>query len=96
MQRTIGAASSAGSRATTRVRGDDEPDISWDRPELERLFERLVDEFELEERSAALDRKLTLIGETTTTLLTLVQSRRTYVVELAIVLSILIEAIAGL
>lgn len=93
LQRTIGAALSAHSRATTRVQADDEPDISWDHPELERLFERLVDEFELEERSAALDRKLTLTGETTTTLLTLVQARRTYVVELAIVLLILIEVV---
>jgi len=93
LQRTIGAALSARSRATTRVQADDKPDILWDHPELERLFERLVDEFELEERSAALDRKLTLIGETTTTLLTLVQSRRTYVVELAIVLLILIEVV---
>jgi len=84
---------SARSRATTRVQADDKPDILWDHPELERLFERLVDEFELEERSAALDRKLTLIGETTTTLLTLVQARRTYVVELAIVLLILIEVV---
>jgi len=95
LQRTIGAALSARSRATTRVQADDKPDILWDHPELERLFERLVDEFELEERSAALDRKLTLIGETTTTLLTLVQARRTYVVELAIVLLILIEVIKG-
>lgn len=95
LQRTIGTALSARSRATNRVQADDKPDILWDHPELERLFERLVDEFELEERSAALDRKLALIGETTTTLLTLVQSRRTYVVEIAIVLLILIEVIKG-
>ncbi|MCX8102440.1 MAG: RMD1 family protein [Geminicoccaceae bacterium] len=95
LQRTIGAALSARSRATARVQADDKPDILWDHPELERLFERLVDEFELEERSAALDRKLTLIGEATTTLLTLIQSRRTYVVEIAIVLLILIEVVKG-
>lgn len=95
LQRTIGAALSARSRATTRVQADDKPDLLWDHPELERLFERLVDEFELVERSAALDRKLALIGEATTTLLTLVQSRRTYVVEIAIVLLILIEVVKG-
>ncbi|MCL6607189.1 MAG: RMD1 family protein [Geminicoccaceae bacterium] len=95
LQRTIGAALSARSRATTRVQADGKPDLLWDHPELERLFERLVDQFELEERSAALDRKLGLIGETTTTFSTLVQARRTYLVELAIVLLILIEVVKG-
>lgn len=93
LQRTIGAALSARSRATARVQADDKPDLLWDHPELERLFGRLVDEFELVERSQALDRKLALIGEASTTLLTLVQSRRTYVVEIAIVLLILVEVL---
>lgn len=93
LQRTIGAALAARSRATARVQADDKPDLLWDRPELERLFARLVDELELVERSQALDRKLALIGEASTTLLTLVQSRRTWVVELAIVLLILVEVV---
>jgi|DewCreStandDraft_4_1066084.scaffolds.fasta_scaffold00812_13 uncharacterized Rmd1/YagE family protein len=95
LQRTIGAALSARSRTTARVQADDKPDLLWDHPDLERLFARLVDELELVERSQALDRKLALVGEASTTLLTLVQSRRTYVVEIAIVLLILLEVIKG-
>jgi uncharacterized Rmd1/YagE family protein len=91
--RTVGQALAARSRATTRVQADDKPDLLWDHPELERLYERLVDEFELKERSAALDRKLTLIGEATTTLLSLVDSRRALVLEVAIVVLILVEVI---
>lgn len=91
--RTVGAALAARSRATARVQADDRPDLLWDHPELERLFERLVDEFELVQRSAALDRKLALIGETTTTLLSLVEARRSLVLEVAIVVLILIEVI---
>ncbi len=95
LQRTIGAALSARSRTTARVQADDKPDLLWDHPDLERLFARLVDELELVERSQALDRKLALVGEASTTLLTLLQSRRTYVVEIAIVLLILLEVIKG-
>lgn len=91
--RTVGEALAARSRATARVQADDKPDLLWDHPELERLFERLVDEFELVERSAALDRKLTLIGETTTTLLSLVEARRSLVLEVAIVVLILVEVL---
>lgn len=61
------------------------------RPELGRLYERLVDELELVERSAALDRKRTLIGEATTTMLSLVEARRSLVLEVAIVVLILVE-----
>lgn len=91
--RAVGEALAARSRATARVQADDKPDLLWDHPELGRLHERLVDEFELVERSTALDRKLTLIGEATTTMLSLVEARRSLVLEVAIVVLILIEVL---
>jgi uncharacterized Rmd1/YagE family protein len=91
--RSIGSALSARSRATARVQAEDKPDLLWDHPALERLYARLADEFELRERSAALDRKLSLIGETTETLLSLIEARRSLGLEIAIVVLVGIEVI---
>ncbi|WP_291295486.1 RMD1 family protein [Elioraea sp.] len=89
--RSIGAAISARNRSVTRVQAEDKPDILWDHPGLDRLHLRLVEEFELRERAAALDRKLTLVGETVQTLLSLVEARRSLGLELAITALIAIE-----
>lgn len=89
--RTIGAAISARNRAAARVQPEDKPDLLWEHPELERLHLRLVDEFELRERSAALDRKLTPIGETVQTLLSLVEARRSLGLEVAVTTLVAIE-----
>ena len=43
---------------------EEKPDVLWDRPDLERLYARLEDEYELRERASALHRKLTVIGDT--------------------------------
>jgi uncharacterized Rmd1/YagE family protein len=91
--RAIGTALSARSRATARVQAEDKPDLLWDHPDLERLHARLADEFELRERSAALDRRLTLIGEATQTLLSLIEARRSLGLEIAIVALIGIEVL---
>ena len=63
-------------RMVGRVAVEDKPDVLWERPELERLYARLAEEYELAERSRAIDRKLTLVGETVRTLLELVQDQR--------------------
>jgi len=34
----------------------EKPDILWDKPQLERLYSRLEDEYELKERAESLDR----------------------------------------
>lgn len=74
-----------------RVEIIDKPDILWDQPELERLYARLEDEYELVERLAVLDRKLELIERTAETTLDLVHARRTLRVEWYIVLLIIFE-----
>jgi uncharacterized Rmd1/YagE family protein len=51
-------------RVSGRVAVEDKPDVLWDRPDLERLYARLEDEYELETRSRTLKAKLDMIGET--------------------------------
>src|SRR5258708_33133718 len=51
-------------RVSGRVAVADKPDAVWDRPDLERLYARLQDEYELKERADALSRKLAVISET--------------------------------
>ncbi|MFW5680228.1 MAG: RMD1 family protein [Pseudomonadota bacterium] len=94
--RAIGAALAARSRATARVEVEDKPDLLWVRPDLEPLHARLVDEFELKERSTALERKLVLIGETVQTLLSLVEARRSLGLELAVGTLVAIEVLTAL
>lgn len=74
-----------------RVLMDDTPEILWDRPDLERLFARLRDEFEILERFTALNRKLELISRTVETVLDLLQNSRSYRVEWYIVGLIVFE-----
>jgi uncharacterized Rmd1/YagE family protein len=74
-----------------RVEIADKPDILWEQPELERLYARLEDEYELMERSAALERKLALVARTAETTLDLVQTRRMLRVEWYIVALIVFE-----
>jgi uncharacterized Rmd1/YagE family protein len=93
--RAIGAALRSRSHATARVQVDDKPDLLWDHPGLERLHARLCDEYELHERHATLDRKLTLIGESTGTLIALIDARRSRILEMAVVALIAMELLAG-
>ena len=51
-------------RVSGRVAVEDKPDVLWDRPDLERLYTRLEDEYELAERGRTLKAKLDVIGET--------------------------------
>lgn len=76
-----------------RVEIADKPDILWEQPELERLYARLEDEYELTERLATLDRKLELIERTAEITLDLVQSRRMLRVEWYIVALIVFEVL---
>ena len=68
----------------------------WDRPDLERLFARLRDEFEVLERFTALNRKLELISRSVETALGLIQSRRSLRVEWYIVILIVVEILLTL
>lgn len=78
-------------RMVGRVAAGDKPDLLWDRPDLERLYARLADEYELPERDEAVDRKLALVGETTRTALELMQNQRSTRLEWYIIGLIAIE-----
>ena len=60
----IGNALLVQQRVAGRVAVTDKPDVLWDRPDLERLYARLEDEYELKERADALFRKLSVIADT--------------------------------
>ncbi len=83
-------------RMIGRVAIEDKPDVLWDRPQLERLYARLEDEYELIERSQAIERKLTLVGETVQVLLELVQNQRSVRLEWYIISLIFIEILLSL
>lgn len=76
-----------------RVETGEKPELLWEHPELERLYARLADEYELRDRDRALDRKLDVISRTVETLLELVQTRSSIRVEWYIVLLIVAELI---
>jgi uncharacterized Rmd1/YagE family protein len=78
-------------RVSGRVAVEDKPDVLWDRPELERLFSRLQDEYELTERADALASKVTVIQNTTRALTDLIDAQRSLRLEAAIVLLIVFE-----
>jgi uncharacterized Rmd1/YagE family protein len=61
--RLLGDALLAQHRLVGRVEAGDKPDILWDRPDLQRLYLRLDEEFEIGERSRALARKLKVVEE---------------------------------
>jgi uncharacterized Rmd1/YagE family protein len=79
-----------------RVQIDDTPELLWDRPDLERLFARLRDEFEIVERFTALNRKLELVSRTVETALGLIQARRSLRVEYYVVVLIILEILLTL
>jgi uncharacterized Rmd1/YagE family protein len=74
-----------------RVEVGEKPDVLWERPGLNRLFSRLENEYELQERKLAIDRKLDLISRTVETLVDLLQNKRALRVEWYIVILIVIE-----
>jgi uncharacterized Rmd1/YagE family protein len=74
-----------------RIETLEKPELLWEYPEYERLYLRLTDEYQLDERQAALGAKLDLISKTAETLLDLLQDQRTLRVEWYITILIVIE-----
>ncbi len=59
-----------------RVAVEEKPDVVWDRPDLDRLYGRLEDEYELKERAEVLSRKLTVVADTAKVLTDIIDTRR--------------------
>jgi uncharacterized Rmd1/YagE family protein len=91
--RLIGNALLVQHRVSGRVAITEKPDALWDRPDLERLYARLEDEYELQKRVDTLNRKLAVISETATTLADIIDTQRSLRLELIIVALIALEIV---
>jgi uncharacterized Rmd1/YagE family protein len=80
-------------RLSGRVAVGEKPDVLWDRPDLERLYARLEDEYELSERVETLNRKLAVIADTATTLADIIDTKRSLRLEIIVVFLIAFEII---
>ena len=89
----IGKALAVRHRVSGPVEVSEKPDILWDKPQLERLYSRLEDEYELKERAESLNRKLTVIAETAQVLTDIIDTSRSLRLELIIVFLILFEVL---
>jgi uncharacterized Rmd1/YagE family protein len=82
-------------RVSGRVAVGEKPDVLWDRPDLERLYARLEDEYELSERVETLNRKLAVIAETATTLADIIDTKRSLRLEIIVVILIAVEVVVA-
>jgi uncharacterized Rmd1/YagE family protein len=78
-------------RLSGRVAVAEKPDAVWDRPDLDRLYARLEDEYELHERAEALTRKLAVIADTAEVLTDIIDTRRSLRLEIIVVILIVVE-----
>jgi uncharacterized Rmd1/YagE family protein len=93
MLKLLGNALLVQHRVSGRVAVAEKPDALWYRPDLERLYARLEDEYELKERVDALNRKLAVVAETANTLADIIDTRRSLRLELIVVLLIAFEIV---
>jgi uncharacterized Rmd1/YagE family protein len=80
-------------RVSGRVAVAEKPDAVWERPDLERLYARLQEEYELKERAEGLSRKLAVISNTAEVLTDMIDTKRSLRLELIIVILILFEIV---
>ncbi|HEY8212603.1 MAG TPA: RMD1 family protein [Methylocystis sp.] len=83
-------------RVSGRVAVDDKPDVLWDRPDLERLYARLEDEYDLTPRARTLNAKIDVIGETARALTDLIDAARSVRLEWTIIILIAMEIVLTL
>jgi uncharacterized Rmd1/YagE family protein len=91
LRKNLGSTILIQSAMTGRIEIDDKPELLWERPDLERLYLRLEDEFELRERDKVLERRLGLISSTAEMLLNLSDNKHAHRLEWYIIVLILGE-----
>jgi uncharacterized Rmd1/YagE family protein len=92
----IGEALLIRQRLAGRVELADRPDVLWDHPELERLWGKLTDEYDLGPRVRAVGQKLEVIRETADTMADLLSTRTSHRLEWYIIILICLELLLGL
>jgi required for meiotic nuclear division protein 1 len=91
LQQHIGTVLQMQQRMVGRAETSEKPELVWEHPELERLYMRLAEEYELRDRDRAIDRKLDIVSRTVETLLSLEQTRSSLRLEWYIVALIVAE-----
>lgn len=95
--RLIGAALLAQHRVSGRIAFAEKPDVLWEHPELERLYARLEDEYEIIERGTLLNGKVNVVAAAAETFTDMIDTARSARLEMLIVILILAElVIAGI
>lgn len=79
-----------------RVEIVDKPELLWEYPELDFLYHRLEDEYEIRDRHSALERKLDLVSRTAETVLDLQRHQTGLRLEWYVVLLIVVEVLLSL
>jgi uncharacterized Rmd1/YagE family protein len=93
MLRLIGQTLLVSQRISGRIAIEEKPDVLWDRSDLERLYARLADEYELKERANAVGHKLATVHETTQALTDIIDTERSVRLEAIIVILIIVEVL---
>lgn len=83
-------------RMVGRAEIGDKPEVLWDFPHLGGLYASLEDEYELQERQAALDRKLKLISDTAQTLADVWDNKKLHRLEWYVIGLIIFEIVISL
>jgi uncharacterized Rmd1/YagE family protein len=91
--RLIGSALLAQHRVSGRIAFAEKPDVLWDHPELERLYARLEDEYEIIERGTLLNGKVGVIASAAQTFTDMMDTARSVRLEVLIVVLILAELV---
>lgn len=79
-----------------RIEVSEKPTLLWEQPQLEPLYEQLVDDLELEERQEILNQKINLIAKTAETSLGVLEHRHSSRLEWYIIILIAIEILLQL
>lgn len=80
-------------RLTARIAGYEKPKIVWEKPELERLYDRLTEEYEIEDRTETLEGKLEVVIENARLLAEVLDAGRAGRIEIWITLLIALEVV---
>ncbi|HEX7842868.1 MAG TPA: RMD1 family protein [Kofleriaceae bacterium] len=94
--RHIGEAMLVEHQLVDRAEVLEKPELLWDRADLDRLYARLEDEYEIRERHLVLESKLSLVTTAARTMVELNQARRSLNVEYYILALILLEVALAL
>lgn len=87
----VGNVLSIKQRTVSQLSLFDKPDETWDREELERLYDRLRSEYELRDRFDVLNEKIDFLSENNTILLNYLSSQRSNFLEMVVIILIVIE-----